>query len=860
MPLLLAGACLKLLVGLAAWCLVPATAPGRSPASLSPWLHAIALVVFAASGLILAVGGRRDERSRSLGATFVLLASVFADPLLDRVAPVLPGWPAVIARFAVAAQPAAYLPLTLWLFVRDFPHARSPIDRWLNPAFYIRLSAIVGTALLLSMLAPLGRTPGPAWFTAPLAWLAGDFWFIVALLIVPAVALMIARTGNALEDERRRVRLFVAGWILGSLPTVLEIILEATVPAVAGYVAVPAHSRVVGYVLSGFLLLIPLTTAYAVVVDRVFDVGFIVRRAIQYALARYTVLGLLAVPVALLVAYLYNNRLRPIGEIFLSTSVSTWSLTAAAADLLWVRRPLLASIDRRFFREHYDTQQVLTQLVEASRRAASSRDLAALIAGEVDRALHVEQIAVLLRDERAGLFREPNGSVPPLATASALAGLIGGSGSPLVVDLSSPGSPLQRLPQTERQWLADVGAQLFVPFLAGDDRPLGILLLGDKLSGVPFTAEDQMLLRAAVASAALVLENRLRIESGPGPETTVNGDAESGARQCVRCGKVHEYTARVCAECGGSLAEALLPQLLRAKFRLERQIGAGGMGVVHLARDLALQRDVALKSLPRVSPEHAGRLRREARSMASVQHENLAIIHGLEVWRGVPVLVLEYFSAGTLADRLRVRALAPAEVVELGLSIAGALDHLHRSGLLHRDIKPSNIGFRSDGVPKLLDFGLVRLAGRLPGAQGSNESTAADSAPALEWPAPPGRDDSVDDSFHTRANQLVGTTAYLSPEAVALQPPDPSFDLWSLALTLYEAATRTNPFAGRDTYDTIHRIASAGAPDLADVLPGCPTGLAVFFRLALSRARQDRPSTALEFSAALRSLGVQTAC
>ena len=201
MPVLLAGACLKLLVGLAAWWLVPGSAPGRSPASLPPWLHAIELVVFAASGLILAVGGRRDERSRSLGATFVLLASVFADPLLARVAPVLPGWPAVIARVAVAAQPAVYLPLTLWLFVRDFPRARSPIDRWLNPAFYIRLSAIVGTALFLSMLAQPGGTSGPAWVTAAVSWMAAERWLIVALLFIPAIALMIARTGNALEDD-----------------------------------------------------------------------------------------------------------------------------------------------------------------------------------------------------------------------------------------------------------------------------------------------------------------------------------------------------------------------------------------------------------------------------------------------------------------------------------------------------------------------------------------------------------------------------------------------------------------------------------------------------------------------------------
>jgi hypothetical protein len=708
------------------------------------------------------------------------------------------------------------------------------------------------------MLLPSGAV-GTAGWLATQADRSDQFWLVVVLLILPAAALMIVRTGNALQDERRRVRLFVAGWMLGSLPIVLEIILDASVPAVARYMVVPAHSRALGYVLSGFLLLIPFTTAYAVVVDRVFDVGFIVRRAIQYGLARYTVIGLLAVPVALLVAYLYNNRLRPLGEVFLTQSAPLWLLMAAAAALLWLRRPLLTSIDRRFFREHYDTQQVLTQLVEASRKAPSSRDLAALITAEVDRALHLERIAVLLRDEHAGLFRDPKGSVPPLATVSALAGLIGGAGSPLVADLSSRGSPLQRLPQSERQWLADVGAQLFVPFLAGDDRLLGILLLGDKLSGLPFTAEDQMLLTAAVASAAVVLENRLLVESGPRLETTATDDLERGACQCVRCGKVHEHAARVCRECGGSLVEAVLPLLLKAKFRVDRKVGAGGMGVVYRARDLTLRRDVALKSLPSVSPQEAGRLRREARSMASLQQENLAIIHGLEVWRGVPVLVLEYLAGGTLADRLRARALEPAEVVDLGLAMAGALHHLHRSGLLHRDIKPSNIGFTSDDVPKLLDFGLALLADQLPGVRGPNELTATDTAPAAVWRTQPLRNESADGSFHRRAHQLVGTTAYLSPEAVALQPPHPSFDLWSLALTLYEAATRTNPFAGRDTYDTLQRITSIEVPDLAQVLPGVPAGLAAFFRSALSRARQDRPTTALEFSAGLRALALDPA-
>src|SRR5207253_8576282 len=119
---------------------------------------------------------------------------------------------------------------------------------------------------------------------------------------------------------------------------------------------------------------------------------------------------------------------------------------------------------------------------------------------------------------------------------------------------------------------------------------------------------------------------------------------------------------------------------------------------------------VAIKTLPRVSPEHAMRLRREARAMAAVQHRHLALIYGVETWRGTPLLVVEYLDGGTLADRLKAGPLAIDGVRELGISLCGALHSMHRSGVLHRDIKPSNIGFTREGVPKQLDFGLAMLA------------------------------------------------------------------------------------------------------------------------------------------------------
>ena len=236
---------------------------------------------------------------------------------------------------------------------------------------------------------------------------------------------------------------------------------------------------------------------------------------------------------------------------------------------------------------------------------------------------------------------------------------------------------------------------MLVPLISPDRRLVGMLGLGEKLSGLPFSSEDRQLLRALAASLTLALENR-RLRSAP-----VQG-TDSAAKECVDCRTVHPPEALSCA-CGGTMMPALAPYTLRGAFRLDRRIGSGGMGVVYRAHDLALGRMVAIKTLPRVSAEEAAHLRREARAMAALSHPNLAVIFGAETWRGTPMLVVEYLGGGTLADRLRLGRAAQAEVIELGLTLTDALEHIHRVGILHSDIKPANIGFTT--TFKLLDFG-----------------------------------------------------------------------------------------------------------------------------------------------------------
>ena len=258
------------------------------------------------------------------------------------------------------------------------------------------------------------------------------------------------------------------------------------------------------------------------------------------------------------------------------------------------------------------------------------------------------------------------------------------------------------------------------------------------------------------------------------------------------------------------------------------------MGVVYYARDLSLGRSVAIKTLPRMSSRNAAQLRREARAMATVTHPNLAIIFGIETWRGIPFLVEEFLAGGTLSARLAGGCLEVGEMLELGTTLAGALEYLHRTGVIHRDIKPSNIGFSRTGVPKLLDFGLARL----------NESSDGDNLATTTVT------EAADSGTHWSAGgAFVGTPLYMSPEALRREAPNPSFDLWSLSVVLYESITGVRPFAGTDAVHMLVSMATGTVVPPSTLRRGCPRALDEYFAAALQRD----PNGRLPDAAAMRA-------
>ncbi len=220
-----------------------------------------------------------------------------------------------------------------------------------------------------------------------------------------------------------------------------------------------------------------------------------------------------------------------------------------------------------------------------------------------------------------------------------------------------------------------------------------------------------------------------------------------------------------------------------ARYQIVEQIGAGGMGVVYRARDLHLERDVALKVLPAGSlADDAARrrFRKEALALSQLNHPNVATVHDFDTRDGVDYLVMEFVPGAGLDRRIATGPIEERELLRIGLQAAAGLEAAHARGVIHRDFKPHNLVVTPDGRVKVLDFGLAR-------------SIHPEAAPAIAM-------------TQTEAAGAMGTLAYLAPEVLGGQPADERSDLYSLGVVLYEMATGKAPFAGATALSLMYAI------------------------------------------------------
>jgi hypothetical protein len=686
-------------------------------APLPPVAYALLSLSFGALGLLLVVANRNDVRAAWLGGVLLMLAVPLTSRFLSQT-------PLALGTLLTRVEVGAFLPAFLWMFASEFPSR-------LEGRGGLIARAAAGGAALFSVVAFAINLSIALWpLDSSGDWRSGlatgqgspsGYWPALFLLSMAAAAALLVRMLRSSGDDRHRVRIFVGGLLLGLLPLSIEITVEEMWPAYRAFVERPAVEPWVALGLFGPLALIPFITAYSVVYDQVVSMRLVIRAAIQHTLAKYTMLAATLVPFAALGAYLFQYRAEPLTALLSGPRpLILAAATAAGVVSLRSRRRILHAIDRRFFREVYDANRLITTIVSDHAMGSGVASVAALVRREIEHSLHARADLFVLDDEH-GLLKDPEGQRPTISSQAVLVSLASGSAQPMDVRLEGD-SPLARLPDADRSWLQAGGYVLLLPVRSQQGDLVGLLALTGKRSELPFSAMDRRSLSAIAPPLGLTIENdRLRRSSGP---TTVAG------RECRVCHQVHAAGATHCP-CGGAADPAEVPHILRGVYRFDRRIGSGGMGVVYQATDLTLKRSVAIKTLPRLNPEHAAQLMREALAMASISHPHLATIYGVESWRNTPFLVEEFMAAGTLVDRLRSGPLAVTDVVRLGCSLTDVLAHLHHSGIVHCDIKPSNIGFTQGDVPKLLDFGIAYLFRDVGDALASTVSALDDASHPL---------------------------------------------------------------------------------------------------------------------------------
>ncbi len=299
--------------------------------------------------------------------------------------------------------------------------------------------------------------------------------------------------------------------------------------------------------------------------------------------------------------------------------------------------------------------------------------------------------------------------------------------------------------------------------------------------------------------------------------------------KCPKCHTDNPDTSRFCGSCATLLSQDCPPidsltktvqtaahvlskgALVAAKYRIVDEIGRGGMGIVYKAEDIMLQRTVALKFLPAQwtsDPEARERFVHEARAASALDHANICNIHEIgEAEDDRMYIAMAFYEGKSLREKIKQGPLKQAEALGIAIQAATGMAKAHQKGIVHRDIKPANMLITSDGVVKIVDFGLAKLAGQVK---------------------------------LTREGTTVGTVAYMSPEQAKGEAVDQRTDIWSLGAVLYEMLSGTLPFKGDYERTLIHSILQQEPERLGRLRKDLPAGLENIVFKVLSKNPADR--------------------
>ena len=573
------------------------------------------------------------------------------------------------------------------------------------------------------------------------------------------------------------------------------------------------------FVCSAGMLVLPFSFAYGILKHRLFDVRVIIRRGVQYALARRVLLAIPVVAIGLLGVDLIAHGREPL-FLVLKTRAGTYVAIAALAALAATQRQhWLSALDRKFFRDKYDAQLLFREILEEIRRAESLEGVAPRVVTRISEALHTQSCGLLLRRPSENFYHviaaAPPGSLfADLPATNKLIPLVRMLECSVPITQAGSGWLGRQLPQVDKDFLRDARIELLVPIALREGSTEALLVLGGKQSEEPYGGEDIALLENVANSLALLMSRGSAALPGRSFE------------ECAACGACYDTGTTYCTKDKATLSLVASPRVLAGRYRLDARLGQGGMGKVYRAEDLSLHRVVAVKTIRDdlfASPKAIEKFRQESQITARFAHPNVVTIFdfGVDPTQRV-FLVMELLEGKTLRDEMRARkTLSAARTLELFEGICAGAGTAHARGLIHRDLKPENIFLaRQDSreIVKITDFGIAKML-----------------------PSP------AEETSDSRTMTMAGTLRYMSPEQLRGRTASPRWDLWALAVIAYEALTGAPPFAGDSFTALENSIKGVQFAALSEHLPDAPAKWQRFFERAFAPEEGKRADSVTTF-------------
>lgn len=766
-------------------------------------------------GLFVVFSRPKDLVSRIGGWVLVAMATVY-EPFPYGLSASVRALPFLVAIAVMLAHVSAAIrtPLLAGFFCL-FPKTLF-IKRWIWIAFVA--GPVSATVYSLDLLARTVYDPQHLSSLAP-RWVLSAFglqslvYLLVAVVVVPVNYWRLE-----LLTDRRRFRVVSYGALFGMvfyLPRVIESAAFETNSVLMQFLESPTANLVSNL----GVLIFPLSFAYAILRQRLFDVRVIVRRGLQYAMARRFLLAIPMLAAGLLVVDLIFHGNQPLFAVLKSHGavyVAVWALAGLAYQQ---RNAWLSELDRRFFRDKYDAQTLFKQVMDDIRHAGNVEEVSSSVVTRVAEALHSEFCALLMRRPEESLYRvvaaAPTGSLATdLPATNKLIPLVRMLDRSVPIMLAESGWLGQQLPQVDKDFLHNARIDLLVPVTLAEGNTEALIVVGAKRSEEPYSTEDTGLLENVASAVALLL-----IRSA----STLHGRS---LEECPSCGTCYDTGTTKCEKDESLLTLVPTPRMLGQRYRLEKRLGQGGMGKVYRATDVSLHRTVAVKMIRDelfANQSAMEKFRQESRVTASLAHPNVVTVHDFGVDTNQRVfLVMELLEGITLREEFRQKTrLTPERTLELFEGICAGIGAAHARGLVHRDLKPENIFVSKPNVlevVKITDFGIAKTL-----AEFANDTNA------------------------TATGVLVGTMRYMSPEQLQGKSVSPRWDVWALGVIAYEALCGTAPFVGTD-YSTLRgAILGAAFPNVATLVPEAPDSWQDFFVRAFAPLEEQRPQSVEAF-------------